>query len=599
MDRPAAEPTGTKVRWKYSEVRWMALMAAMGLLVLLVLLALARSSLQRLDEESQRVRASWSVLYRTEQLYADAIEAHGAMQNFLSTGDSSLLDLRDRDLVRIAHTTRLLDSLLAGQKAEHELKGLGVALDSLQALWLDQQRALVRDTILSLEQERAFTQRGRKAFADLRTQQTVLQSNNSIALSRTSDQERRWANVPPMVFLAFALLAMAGLTLFLIRTLYALTRARQAESRALELLNERDREARTRAEAEERLYQVVEAERNGILLLAARRDGSGEVEGLQVVLANASASRITGAAQEHLLGHRLRDALPALAVPALRAQWLHVLAEGSTSISEVEADLGKGLGHYELRAERVQDGLLLAIRDLDEPTRGSEENGSESRLAGIGRFARVFAHEVRNPLTNIHLALEQLRAEIPTDALPGTEPYTAILKRNAERIDGHVTQLIQASRPLSIELVPAPVQAVLQEVLEQVQDRCRLLDMQAQLEVEDDLPLLAMDQQTLTIALVNLAVNALEAMEEGKGELRLRAMQQQGTILIEVSDNGKGMSAEEQERIFQPFYSGREGGLGLGLSEVRNILKAHRADISLRSRPGGGTSVLLSFPPGS
>ncbi|MCB0813612.1 MAG: PAS domain-containing protein, partial [Flavobacteriales bacterium] len=180
-----------------------------------------------------------------------------------------------------------------------------------------------------------------------------------------------------MVFLAFAVLAMAVLTLLLLRTLRALTRARQAEGRALTLLEERDRESRIRAEAEQRVKQVVEAARNGILLLSARRGSDGDVAGLEVVLANASAARIANTDRDRLVGGLLRDVLPALAVPALRAQWLHVLEEGYTSIAEVQADLGTGPGRYELRAERVQDGLLLTIRDLDEPGRRGPEEGSE------------------------------------------------------------------------------------------------------------------------------------------------------------------------------------------------------------------------------
>ena len=596
MDPDTRDGGGKRVRWKYGEVRVMAVVAVLAVVLLLVFLAMAFSSLRRLQEVNLRVRGSWALMFRTEQLYADAIEAHGAMQNYLNSGDSTLLDVRDRDLERIARTTHRLDSLLDGREAEAELHELGAAMDSLRALWQDQEHTLERDSVLTAEQQRLFALRSRRAFARLRAQQVVLQSNNSIALSQTSDRERRWASVPPMVFLAFAVLAMAVLTLLLLRTLRALTRARQAEGRALTLLEERDRESRIRAEAEQRVKQVVEAARNGILLLSARRGSDGDVAGLEVVLANASAARIANTDRDRLVGGLLRDVLPALAVPALRAQWLHVLEEGYTSIAEVQADLGTGPGRYELRAERVQDGLLLTIRDLDEPGRRGPEEGSEKRLAGIGRFARVFAHEVRNPLTNIHLALEQLQAEIPADAAEGTGPYTAILKRNAKRIGDHVTQLIQASRPLSIELVPSSLPPVLEEVLEQVRDRSKLLRMRVDLEVEDRLPPLPMDAQTLTIALVNLCVNALEAMEEGKGELRLRAYQEEGTLLIEVADNGKGMSPEEQERIFQPFYSGREGGLGLGLSEARNILEAHHAGISLRSRPAGGTSVLLSFP---
>ncbi|MCB0813631.1 MAG: hypothetical protein KDB87_10790, partial [Flavobacteriales bacterium] len=96
MDPDTRDGGGKRVRWKYGEVRVMAVVAVLAVVLLLVFLAMAFSSLRRLQEVNLRVRGSWALMYRTEQLYADAIEAHGAMQNYLNSGDSTLLDVRDR-----------------------------------------------------------------------------------------------------------------------------------------------------------------------------------------------------------------------------------------------------------------------------------------------------------------------------------------------------------------------------------------------------------------------------------------------------------------------------------------------------------------------
>jgi signal transduction histidine kinase len=105
-----------------------------------------------------------------------------------------------------------------------------------------------------------------------------------------------------------------------------------------------------------------------------------------------------------------------------------------------------------------------------------------------------------------------------------------------------------------------------------------------------------MDKETLIIAFTNLLVNALEAMEDGKGELTVRSARVNGLAQVIISDNGRGMSAKDRDRIFQPFFSGRTGGMGLGLTEARNIFNAHGALLSVESQEGKGTSFKLLFP---
>jgi signal transduction histidine kinase len=267
----------------------------------------------------------------------------------------------------------------------------------------------------------------------------------------------------------------------------------------------------------------------------------------------------------------------------------------SSSSSELEIDLGTGARWHDFRATRLLDGLVVNVRDLTARRQEEAHRIKDRGLGGVGRFARVLAHEVRNPLTNIHLALEQLREELPPEVAENAEPYTGILERNAKRIEQHITQLLHASRSLEVELRPNAIANVMSDVIEQVRDRSKLLEIELEAEVPDDLPPVEVDPETLTIALVNLCVNAMEAMQEGKGRLLLRAHASEDHVMVELSDNGKGMSYEQQERIFQPFFSGRSGGMGLGLTEARNILEAHSAGVSVKSREGGGTTFLLSF----
>ena len=130
----------------------------------------------------------------------------------------------------------------------------------------------------------------------------------------------------------------------------------------------------------------------------------------------------------------------------------------------------------------------------------------------------------------------------------------------------------------------------------QVQDRCELRKVKCIKSLDPGLGNIPMDKATLTIAFTNLLVNAVEAIEEGIGELSVRSRRVKNRIQVTVNDNGKGMSAEDREHIFEPFFSGRKGGMGLGLTEARNIFNAHGVLLTVESELGKGTTFVLLFP---
>ncbi len=247
-----------------------------------------------------------------------------------------------------------------------------------------------------------------------------------------------------------------------------------------------------------------------------------------------------------------------------------------------------------VRAVRLLDGLVVTFTDITESKRQAILAQEGERLSVTGRFARLVGHEVRNPLTNIQLALDQLESEGPP--LPEQQIYLDILRRNATRIGQLITEMLHTSRPLEMKLMPGEVNEVLAEAFNRVRDRCDLLGTKITLDLNRAMRKIPMDQDTLTIAFTNLLVNALEAMEEGKGELTIRSSQVKESVQVVIADNGRGMSVKDRDRIFQPFFSGRTGGMGLGLTEARNIFNAHGALLSVESEEGKGTSFRLLFP---
>lgn len=577
------------------EVMRTGMFAVAGLAALLAVLSFAYGSLEDLDRQNASVRHSWKILKETESFIANIKDAENGCRGFLLTNDSSYLLNYERAVDALDHDLEVLMGLMPDSAREHSETDLKLQserlLHSLEVLVDDQAsgRAEVgRPNAANL----MFS---RKQMERLRALYILTVTRNELALMRGSEKERSLAAVTPMMFLAFAVLAITGLSLLFYRTLRTLHRARKAESEAVDFAAQRDREARTRELAERRLQRVVDSTRSGIISLRCVRDDRGGIVDFRIVLVNAIAAGLLGKPGAELAACSLLSTIPGLRDSGLFALWSDVVEGDSSSSSELEIDLGTGARWHDFRATRLLDGLVVNVRDLTARRQEEAHRIKDRGLGGVGRFARVLAHEVRNPLTNIHLALEQLKVELPEDVEESTKAYTGILQRNAERIEQHITQLLHASRSLDVELRPNGIAGVLTDAIEQVKDRSRLLGIKLEVDLPDDLPEVNIDPETLTIALVNLCVNAMEAMEEGKGRLLVRAHATGDHVVVELADNGKGMSYEQQERIFQPFFSDRSGGMGLGLTEARNILEAHNAGVSVKSREGGGTTFLLAF----
>jgi PAS domain S-box-containing protein len=216
------------------------------------------------------------------------------------------------------------------------------------------------------------------------------------------------------------------------------------------------------------------------------------------------------------------------------------------------------------------------------------------RLSMTGKIARTIAHEVRNPLTNLNLALDQLKDEMPKDN-PSVKVYSDIIERNANRIEQLIGEMLSSSKPRDLNLELVPVNEVLDETLMLTIDRLNLNRMKLDKSYASGLPRLLVDKEKIKIALLNIIINATEAMEAEKGILKIVTDLRDGFLTISISDNGKGIAPEEIEKLFDPFYTGKQGGMGLGLTSTKNILDSHTASIEVTSVPTQGTTFTIYF----
>jgi PAS domain S-box-containing protein len=235
------------------------------------------------------------------------------------------------------------------------------------------------------------------------------------------------------------------------------------------------------------------------------------------------------------------------------------------------------------------------IRDMTERKRAEKDMIFAEKMATTGKLARIIAHEVRNPLTNINLALSELQSELPQDN-PDINYYLDMIRRNSERIQVLTRDFLNSSKSKTLNLTERDINEVIRETLEFVRDRLELKEMTLNENFEENLPPLKIDGEQLKVGLLNLFLNAVEAMIPEKGVLEVSTTKKNDNIQILVRDNGKGISQEEIDLIFDPFYSVKKEGTGLGLTVTKNIITSHRGNIHVNSEKGKGTVFTISLP---
>src|SRR5262245_47589980 len=214
------------------------------------------------------------------------------------------------------------------------------------------------------------------------------------------------------------------------------------------------------------------------------------------------------------------------------------------------------------------------------------------RLATLGRMAANIAHEIRNPLASMTGAIEALAGPVP--GKEERDRLTQIVSRESDRLNRIIRNFLEYARPAPLTLETVNVGEILDEVLVLLEHGGLPQGLKI---VREFAPVMTwrVDSQQLRQAVWNLCLNAVEAMPDG-GELRIGAARDDGRLHIAVSDTGNGIPSADQPHVFEPFFSTKPGGSGLGLSLVHRIVRDHGGDVSVRSGSGGGTSVVVVLP---
>ncbi|HUM37105.1 MAG TPA: ATP-binding protein, partial [Anaerolineae bacterium] len=216
------------------------------------------------------------------------------------------------------------------------------------------------------------------------------------------------------------------------------------------------------------------------------------------------------------------------------------------------------------------------------------------KLGALGRLAASVAHEINNPLTGISTYLYLLKQQLPSDAR--VQANIEVIERQVAAI-AHLTKKLQRfSKPAQEQRRPVAISQVAEDVLALVRKNLEQHKIEVTYTCAPDIPPLLASADQLGEVLLNLLLNARDAMPAG-GQLCLQITEDAQTVYITVRDTGEGMSPEVQEHIFEPFYTTKgEQGTGLGLAISYRIIQEHGGDISVASAPGAGTTFTIRLP---
>ncbi|RYF92402.1 MAG: histidine kinase, partial [Chitinophagaceae bacterium] len=209
-------------------------------------------------------------------------------------------------------------------------------------------------------------------------------------------------------------------------------------------------------------------------------------------------------------------------------------------------------------------------------------------------IARTIAHEVRNPLTNISLAAEQVR-ELG-ESTEDRDLLLDMIDRSATRINQLVSDLLNSTRVEQLEYIQTDINILIDEALELAQDRLDLSHINLSKDYSSSLPGILIDTGKIKLAFLNIIVNAIESIEGGRGELSIRTYAANDKCHIEFRDNGIGMDEDTQLKLFEPYFTGKPQGNGLGLTHTQAIILNHKGSINVYSKPGQGSTFTIILP---
>jgi PAS domain S-box-containing protein len=317
-----------------------------------------------------------------------------------------------------------------------------------------------------------------------------------------------------------------------------------------------------------------------------------------------SAERIFGWSADEMLGQSALRVVPPEPAPREDFARMNEVVRSGEPVHDYETDRVRKDGRritVRITRSPIYDGngnflgSTSILRDVTALKEMETKLLEAERLAAVGELAASVAHEIKNPLAGIRGA-----CEILSDAFQGDDPRRDLhfeVQRQIERLDRTLKDLLLFARPQAMRPERCNLNAVLDGVLAVLLEDTAAKTVAVERHYADDLPEIHVDRLQMEQVLINILINAFQAMDY-KGRLTITTRANGEVVQVAVRDSGPGIPAEVADNIFKPFFTTRSKGTGLGLAIVRNIVRSHGGTITAATVPGGGAEFTLSVPQG-
>lgn len=332
------------------------------------------------------------------------------------------------------------------------------------------------------------------------------------------------------------------------------------------------------------LEKVFQALQEGVILL--------DTEG-KVTYVNRAACQLFGLEADMVIGQQLGQGIRGL-------DWGELLKPGTVVSRDLEVFYPENryLNFYITAIDDAQPlGFVMLIRDITQTRKLTEEKIESERISALTMLAAGVAHELGNPLNslNIHLQLLDRRIRKMGPAGEKLHEHLKVAADEIKRLDFIIAQFLSAIRPSQPQLQRVQVNELVEESLRFLRPELEQSGVRVVKDLRADIPAMPLDANQMKQAFYNLIRNALQAMPKG-GTLTIAGSFTDFEVCVSFEDTGKGISAEHMGNLFQPFFTTRKTGTGLGLLIVRRIIREHGGEIAIGSREGEGTRVAIHLP---
>jgi signal transduction histidine kinase len=274
-------------------------------------------------------------------------------------------------------------------------------------------------------------------------------------------------------------------------------------------------------------------------------------------------------------------------------------AAGTMEYNRLGCDPEKAATEIKARKVNLGQGLVTigVCRDISERVAMERKVRENERLAYVGHLAASLSHEIRNPLSSINMNLQILSRTLHLDGF--NQRRLDITVREVSRLENILRQLLDLSRPVSIDLTVVDVQELVQGCVDLVEPKTSEKNLRIVQRYGRPLPPCKLDAKKIQQALLNLILNAIEFTDQGcRIVVSAKSLRIRGNKHLElgVADSGPGVDPAKISRLFDPFYTTKAQGSGLGLSNVKRIVEAHEGTVEVRSPKGSGATFVMRLP---